>query len=218
MKNITCALTILMLMIMLCACGNDAGTGGAAMGAAISGTYAPQLEAASTDASEIAQTEAANVPAESAALTETTQASKSAGIDIDLTALSSTMVYSEVYNMMVTPENYIGKTVKMRGQLEIAQPLDADGNPDPQRIYFSCVIADATACCAQGIEFVLAGEHKYPARKSRCPERFALMKRTDISTASCTTPKCNKVIERKTQPHPRQKSDGAARLVNHPST
>lgn len=162
LKKITCALTILMLMIMLCACGNDAGTGGAAMGAAISGTYAPQLEAASTDASEIAQTEAANVPAESAALTETTQASKSAGIDIDLTALSSTMVYSEVYNMMVTPENYIGKTVKMRGQLEIAQPLDADGNPDPQRIYFSCVIADATACCAQGIEFVLAGEHKYP--------------------------------------------------------
>ena len=166
MKKITCALTILMLMIMLCACGNDAGTGGAAMGAAISGTYAPQLETASTaaptDASEIAQTEATNVPVESAALTETTQASESAGIDIDLTALSSTMVYSEVYNMMVTPENYIGKTVKMRGQLEIAQPLDADGNPDPQRIYFSCIIADATACCAQGIEFVLAGEHKYP--------------------------------------------------------
>ena len=166
MKNITCALTILMLMIMLCACGNDAGTGSAAMGTAISGTYAPQLETASTaaptDASEIAQTEAANVPVESAALTETTQASESAGIDIDLTALSSTMVYSEVYNMMVTPENYIGKTVKMRGQLEIAQPLDADGNPDPQRIYFSCIIADATSCCAQGIEFVLAGEHKYP--------------------------------------------------------
>lgn len=159
MKKITCALTILMLMIMLCACGNDAGTGGAAMGAAISGTYAPQLEAASTDAR---QTEAANVPAESAAPTETPQTSQSAGIDIDLTALSSTMVYSEVYNMMVTPENYIGKTVKMRGQLEIAQPLDADGNPDPQRIYFSCIIADATACCAQGIEFVLAGEHKYP--------------------------------------------------------
>lgn len=166
MKNITCALTILMLMIMLCACGNDAGTGSAAMGTAISGTYAPQLETASTaaptDASEIAQTEATNVPVESAALNETTQASESAGIDIDLTALSSTMVYSEVYNMMVTPENYIGKTVKMRGQLEIAQPLDADGNPDPHRIYFSCVIADATACCAQGIEFVLAGEHEYP--------------------------------------------------------
>ena len=31
--------------------------------------------------------------------------------DVDLTNLSSTMVYSEVYNMMSTPENYIGKTV-----------------------------------------------------------------------------------------------------------
>ena len=29
--------------------------------------------------------------------------------------LSSTMVYSEVYNMMVDPESYIGKTVKMDG-------------------------------------------------------------------------------------------------------
>lgn len=31
--------------------------------------------------------------------------------DVDLTKLSSTMVYSKVYNMMFTPENYIGKTV-----------------------------------------------------------------------------------------------------------
>ena len=35
--------------------------------------------------------------------------------DVDLTALSSTMVYSEVYNMMVTPEEYVGKTIKMSG-------------------------------------------------------------------------------------------------------
>ena len=184
-----------------------------------------RLEAASTDASEIAQTGAANVPAESAAPTETPQTSQSAGIDIDLTALSSTMVYSEVYNMMVTPENYIGKTVKMRGQLEIAQPLDADGNPDPQRIYFSCVIADATACCAQGIEFVLAGEHKYPedypqpGAEITVSGTFRTYEEDGyIYRPVCTTPKCNKVIERKTQPHPRQNSDGAARLVNHPST
>ena len=24
------------------------------------------------------------------------------------------------------------------------------------------LVSDATACCSQGIEFVLAGEHKYP--------------------------------------------------------
>ena len=31
--------------------------------------------------------------------------------EVDLTNLSSTMVYSEVYNMMSTPASYIGKTV-----------------------------------------------------------------------------------------------------------
>ena len=30
------------------------------------------------------------------------------------------------------------------------------------RRYFACIIQDATACCAQGIEFELAGELKYP--------------------------------------------------------
>ena len=29
-------------------------------------------------------------------------------------------------------------------------------------VYHACVIPDATACCAQGIEFVLAGEHSWP--------------------------------------------------------
>ena len=37
------------------------------------------------------------------------------GVDVDLTALSSTMVYSEVYNMMMSPNDYIGKVVKMQG-------------------------------------------------------------------------------------------------------
>ena len=37
------------------------------------------------------------------------------GIDVDLTALSSTMVYAEVYNMITAPEQYRGKVVKMEG-------------------------------------------------------------------------------------------------------
>ena len=83
-------------------------------------------------------------------------------IDVDLTQLSSTMVYSEVFNMMYAPEGYIGKTVKMKGQLAIYQAVDKNGTPIPDQIYFACVIADATACCSQGLEFVLAGEHTYP--------------------------------------------------------
>ena len=83
-------------------------------------------------------------------------------VDVDLTTLSSTMVYSEVYNMMVSPESYVGKAIKMRGQFALYQSVDENGNLLPDQIYFACVIADATACCSQGLEFVLAGEHSYP--------------------------------------------------------
>lgn len=83
-------------------------------------------------------------------------------VDVDLTILSSTMVYSEVYNMMTAPENYIGKTVRMHGQFALFQSMDTNGQPVSDQIYFACVIADATACCQQGLEFILAGDYKYP--------------------------------------------------------
>ena len=84
------------------------------------------------------------------------------GIDVDLTVLSSTMVYSEVYNMMVTPDSYIGKTIKMKGQFAVYQATDESGAFIPDQMYFACFIADATACCSQGREFALACEHAYP--------------------------------------------------------
>ena len=77
-------------------------------------------------------------------------------VDVDLTVLSPTMVYSEVFHMVSAPEDYIGKTVKMDGAFAYYHD-DATGND-----YFACIVQDATACCAQGIEFVLAGEHAYP--------------------------------------------------------
>ena len=77
-------------------------------------------------------------------------------IDVDLTQMSSTMIYSEVYNMVSTPEDYIGKTVKMNGSFSVYE----DGGTG--KVYFACMIADATACCSQGIEFTLSGEYVYP--------------------------------------------------------
>ena len=91
-----------------------------------------------------------------------TQKDNTKSIDVDLTKLSSTMIYSEVYAMMTSPQDYIGKTVKMNGQFALYQATDANGQPVPDQIYFACVIADATACCQQGLEFVLAGDYKYP--------------------------------------------------------
>lgn len=81
---------------------------------------------------------------------------------MDLTVLSSTMVYSEVYSMMSFPDDYIGKTVKMKGQFAIGYVYNTDGTPDESTARFACVIADATACCSQGLEFILTGEHTYP--------------------------------------------------------
>ncbi len=86
----------------------------------------------------------------------TSNVSFSENVDVDLTSLSSTVVYSEVYNIMSTPENYIGKTIKMSGIFSATH--DDITNKD----YYACIIKDATACCAQGIEFVLADGYEYP--------------------------------------------------------
>lgn len=85
-----------------------------------------------------------------------------AAVDVDLTVLSGIMVYSEVNSMISFPDNYIGKTVKMRGQFTIYQATDENGAFIPDKRFFACMIADATACCAQGLEFALAGEPVYP--------------------------------------------------------
>ena len=88
--------------------------------------------------------------------TETVPASAPAAVDVDLTQLSSTMVYSEVYNIMMAPEDYVGKVIRMNGECVSAyyEPTDAT--------YYSIIIQDATACCAQGIEYVLGDGQAYP--------------------------------------------------------
>ena len=77
-------------------------------------------------------------------------------IDVDLTAISGILVYSEVYNMMSTPENYKGKKIKMEGTYTIY----FDDTYSTR--YDACIVQDATACCATGIEFELSDELKFP--------------------------------------------------------
>ncbi|MBR1813282.1 MAG: hypothetical protein IJ773_05605 [Lachnospiraceae bacterium] len=77
-------------------------------------------------------------------------------IDVDLTKMSSTMVFAEVSNIMVNYESYIGKTIKMGGLYTTMQ----DENSGKR--YFACIIQDATACCANGIEFVLTEDYSFP--------------------------------------------------------
>jgi len=76
-------------------------------------------------------------------------------VDLDLSLLSGTVVYSQVYDMMMEPERYMGQRVRVKGNLSYFQ------DPETLNEYFAVIIADATACCAQGIEFVWNG-HRYP--------------------------------------------------------
>ncbi len=77
-------------------------------------------------------------------------------IDIDLTSMSSSMVYSTVYDMLTNPDPYKGKTVKMKGPFAVYLD-ETTGNR-----FFACIIRDATACCAQGMEFALRNAGTWP--------------------------------------------------------
>ena len=79
------------------------------------------------------------------------------GVDYDLTQMGSDMVYATVYQMMVSPEQYEGKTFRIEGNFY------ATYYEPTAKYYFYCIIQDATACCAQGLEFVWDdGSHIYP--------------------------------------------------------
>lgn len=84
------------------------------------------------------------------------------GVDVDLTTMSSTMVYSEVLNMMQNPSEYKDKIVKMKG------PYSPYYDKATNTAYYNVIIKDATACCSSGIEFLLANG-KYPTM-AECPE------------------------------------------------
>ncbi len=75
--------------------------------------------------------------------------------DIDLTQMNSSMVYAQVADMVNNGNNYLGQTVKVKGPFSYFKENDG-------REFFAVLISDATACCSQGIEFVLDGNYKYP--------------------------------------------------------
>ena len=75
---------------------------------------------------------------------------------VDLSEMNATMVYSEVFAMMTEPEKYIGKTIKMTGVCNRYTDIETGAD------YYACIITDATACCAQGIEFRLPEGEAYP--------------------------------------------------------
>lgn len=142
MKQALLILAVALYLVSLCACGDQKIQSKSKQGSATQQVVQEQTQ-----------------PAE--ALPDYEPAQAYGELDVDLTTLSSTMVYSEIYNMMYEPDRYLGKRIKMNGQFAVYE------DPNTGAVYTACIIMDATACCSQGLEFVLAGEHSYPAD---CPE------------------------------------------------
>ncbi len=86
--------------------------------------------------------------------TSDSQSAPAEEFDEDITKLSETMRYAEVMYIQADPERYLGKTIKVQGYFYIYES-------DIRNVYV-CLVPDSTACCTAGLEFRLAGEHKFP--------------------------------------------------------
>lgn len=150
MKRLLCLLLAVCMMVSLCACGKDSKKDAG-------------NDASSSNEESSASAESIPTPKEQETPEESEQPQASSdGAEVDLTVLSSTMVYAEVYNMLYNDsESYLGKTVRARGEFSIYQ-LVVDGVLQPDPVAYACIIADATACCAEGVEFALEGDYTYP--------------------------------------------------------
>ena len=101
-------------------------------------------------------------PSDTSQSSQTIAASEDSDVDYDLTTMDSDMVYATVFQITSHPEDYVGKTFQIEGifSSSYADTLD--------RYFYYCIIKDALACCAQGLEFVLSDSEElspedYPA-------------------------------------------------------
>ncbi|MBR5962460.1 MAG: hypothetical protein IKZ98_15855 [Clostridia bacterium] len=83
-------------------------------------------------------------------------ASEPVQVDLDLSQMSGTIVYAQIYNIMYDPGPYLGKVIRVRGYYSFFR------EPSNGNVYYACVIPDATACCTQGMEFVPFTEPEDP--------------------------------------------------------
>lgn len=141
MKKILALTAVLIMIFVLCACSNASPA---------------ENKAAQTSKKTINDILAESQAKNSTAPPEVHFPKLDYTADIDLTKLNSNMVYSTVYSMVTGSGNYTGKTVKASGTFDVTTDIKTG------KMFYACIIADATACCSQGLEFQWKGEHSYP--------------------------------------------------------
>lgn len=79
--------------------------------------------------------------------------------DYDLVALNSNMLYSQITNMTNDYEKYLGKSIRLVGNMNII-------NAGTNKNYYMVSAGDNTGCCTAGFEFIIKGgsekEKDYP--------------------------------------------------------
>lgn len=73
-------------------------------------------------------------------------------LDLDLTKMSATMVYSQVFNMLLVPDEFNGKLIKVAGMFSEFVP-----NGKSEKV-MTIIVSDALACCQQGLEFKISDD------------------------------------------------------------
>ena len=77
---------------------------------------------------------------------------------VDLRSMSRTMAFAAVYDMQVNPGTYVGRLVRMNGSFATfeVRPGEIKGT--------ACIIKDAAACCAAGLEFAVLKNARFLPR------------------------------------------------------
>lgn len=78
----------------------------------------------------------------------------------DMSRMSATMAYAQLYNIFMEQEKYVGQTLRMRGQY--APMRDENG----QAKYHFIMVYDNAACCELGLEFIWLSPGAYPKDQS----------------------------------------------------
>ena len=71
-------------------------------------------------------------------------------VELDLSKMNADLAYAFIFQLVVEPEKYEGKTIRMTGTFETFYDNEPYGRHD------YCIITDVLACCAQGLEFETA--------------------------------------------------------------
>ncbi len=76
-------------------------------------------------------------------------------VEVDLSAMSVTMIYANLYMMVTMPEDYLGKNIKMTGEFDVYESPDGE-------VYFAVAVTDEEACCRQGFALEFLDDSSYP--------------------------------------------------------